>query len=433
MEEQPSPGRTVSLHDAATGLDYQLPVEDRMVRARDLGKVDLGHGGLVSYDPGLVNTAPCRSAICYIDGDQGVLSYRGYPIEELAEQSHYLEVAWLLHRGELPSADELAGFVGEIQAAERSSNGLLELFDAFPRALHPMRMMQSALAALGGAYPDSSAVQDPRARWRQILRLLAMTPQLAAACWRRRSGLPRIDSNPALSYAGNLLHMLLAESEGADRLTPEMERAMDALLVLHADHEQNCSTFAVRSVGSSRVDPYSSVAAGVAALFGPLHGGANQAVLEMIDEIGSADAVPRFLDSCQRGERRLMGFGHRVYKSYDPRAKIIKELAHRAFAGLAGNPRLEIAQRLESIALEDEYFRSRRLYPNVDFYSGLLYDAMGFDPEMFTVFFAVGRMAGWLAHWNEMFGDPEQRIVRPSQIYTGPARRSYPKAGSGAR
>ncbi len=413
--------------DSRTGRSYALPISDDTIPALALREIKVHEDdfGMLSFDPGLTNTVIGRSSICFIDGEKGILNYRGYPIESLAEHGTYLEIAWLVLHGELPTAAELDLFEAEIRAASVMPENIEKLIAALNPNMHPMSMLEVSLAALGGEFPEADDVHDPEVRHQQIIRLLALTPMLAAYGHRHRQGMGPIESKPELSYAGNFLHMLLGNQDREAAIPPALERALDALLILHAEHEQNCSANAVRAVGSSHVNPYSAVAAGAAALHGPLHGGANQAVLEMLEEINSIDDVPAFLESCKSGQRRLMGFGHRVYKNYDPRAKIIGQLAAGVFEIAGENPKLNIAQALEQTAIEDPYFRDRKLFPNVDFYSGLIYSAMGFQPSMFTVFFAVARMVGWLAHWDEMMSDPKNRIVRPRQIYTGYDRREW--------
>ncbi|KAA3610919.1 MAG: citrate (Si)-synthase [Planctomycetota bacterium] len=420
----------LTITDHRTGAQHRLEIQDETIRALQLRPIKVREEdfGLMAYDPGYTNTASCRSAITYIDGERGILSHRGYGIEELAEFSHHEEVAWLLLEGELPTEAELASFRREIAENYQPPGWMVDLFRSFPRESTPMFMIQAALAALGAAFPDSLEVHDPAVRRRHIMRLFGMTPALVALAFRRSRDFAPVEADPSLSYAGNFLRMMLGKPGEAYQPEPALERAMDALLVVHADHEQNCSAAVVRSVGSSEANAYSAVSGGAGALFGPLHGGANQAVLEMLDRIGSTEAIPGFLESCKKGEQRLMGFGHRVYKSYDPRARIIHNLAEKVFEVTGVNPHLAIARELERTALEDDYFISRKLFPNVDFYSGLIYDAMGFETGMFTPFFATGRMIGWLAHWNEMHHDPERRIARPRQIYTGPGPRDYPKA-----
>jgi citrate synthase len=413
--------------DSRTGRTYELPITDDTIPAIDLRgiKVKEEDFGMLSYDPGLTNTVIGRSSICFIDGEKGILDYRGYGIEQLAEHGSYLEIAWLVLHGELPTASELDLFRAEVRAATVIPENMVTLINAMNPDMHPMSMLEASLSALSAEFPESDEVLDAEVRHQQIIRLVALTPVLAALGHRRRRGLGPVEVKPELSYTGNFLHMLLSTDDREANLPPVLERALDVLLILHAEHEQNCSANAVRAVGSSRVNPYSAVAAGAAALHGPLHGGANQAVLEMLDQIDSVEDVPAFIESCKNGERRLMGFGHRVYKNYDPRAKVIGDLAASVFEASEPNPKLEIAQALEKLAVEDPYFAERKLFPNVDFYSGLIYSAMGFEPRMFTVFFAVARMIGWVAHWDEMMSDPKTRIVRPRQIYTGYSRREW--------
>jgi citrate synthase len=388
-------------------------------------RVAPGDFGLLSYDPALVNTAACRSRITFIDGDRGILRYRGIPIEQLAEESSFVETASLLLDGELPSASHLDAFTRAIHDHRVPPARLHGLFDGCADDPHPMGVLIAAFGALGTFYPEAHDIQDETIRRRQMYRIIGQAPALAAYAARTRKGQPIVPPAEGLSYAGNFLHMLQATPGQPYTPHPVLERALDTLFILHADHEQNCSTFAMRSVGSSQADPYASVAAASAALYGPLHGGANEAVLRMLRTIGSLDHVPAFIQSVKAGDGRLMGFGHRVYKSYDPRARIIKRVADEVFEVTGSNPLLEIAQELERIALQDEYFVSRKLYPNVDFYSGLIYEAMGFPTDMFTVLFAIPRTAGWLAQWEEMLRDPETKIVRPRQVYDGPGQRDY--------
>ncbi len=418
---------TLTLTDNRTGRTYELPIKAGTIRAADLRKVRTGpdNFGLMAYDPALVNTAACRSRISYIDGDKGILRYRGYPIEQLAENSSYLETAYLLLQGELPTATQLQAWTSAIHDHRVPPARIAALFDAMAEDPHPMGALIAAFGALGTFYPEAQNVHDEAVRDRQICRIIAQTPALAAYAARRRKGEPIVPPAEGLTFAGNFLHMLKAMPGKPFTPDPVLERALDILFILHADHEQNCSTFAMRSVGSSFADPFSSVAAASAALYGPLHGGANEAVLRMLHAIGSLGNVPAFITSVKAGEGRLMGFGHRVYKSYDPRARIIKQVAEEVFEVTGKNPLLEIAQELERIALQDDYFVSRRLYPNVDFYSGLIYEAMGFPVDMFTVLFAIPRTSGWLAQWEEMLLDPETKIVRPRQVYEGPEVRDY--------
>jgi citrate synthase len=417
---------TLTVTDNRTGRTYEVPVENGTIRATDLRKIktDERDAGLLTYDPALVNTAAVRSHITYIDGDRGILRYRGYPIEQLAEKSSYLETAYLLLRGELPTASELASWTRAVHEHRLLPERIEGLLDGFPRDAHPMGVLISGLAALSTHYPDAKSIFDEESRHRQILRIIAQTPALAAAAFRAGQGRPLVRPPDDLSVIGGFLAMLFGDG-GRYEPHPALERALDVLFILHADHEQNCSTYAMRSVGSSHADPFSASAAAAAALYGPLHGGANEAVLRMLTEIGSVDHVPAFIKRVEAGEVRLMGFGHRIYKSYDPRAKIIKRTADEVFDVTGRNPLLDIAMELERIALQDDYFVSRRLYPNVDFYSGLIYQAMGFPSEMFPVLFAIPRTSGWVAQWEEMLLDPDTRIVRPRQIYEGSSVRDY--------
>ena len=418
---------SLTLTDNRTGRTSEVPIDDGTVRAADLRKVRTGPEdfGLVSYDPALVNTAACRSRISYIDGDKGILRYRGYPIEQLAEKSSYLETAYLLLHGELPTAAQLGTWTRTVHDNRIPPARIAGLFDAMAVDPHPRGALISSFGALGTFYPEAQNVHDKAVRARQIARIVSQTPALAAYAARRRKGEPIVPPAEGLSFAGNFLHMLKATP--GKPFTPDkvLEHALDVLFILHADHEQNCSTFAMRSVGSSFADPFSSVAAAAAALYGPLHGGANEAVLRMLHSIGSLSNVPAFITSVKGGEGRLMGFGHRVYKSYDPRARIVKQVADEVFEVTGKNPLLEIAQELVRIALQDDYFVTRKLYPNVDFYSGLIYEAMGIPVDMFTVLFAIPRTSGWLAQWEEMLMDPETKITRPRQVYDGPDVRDY--------
>ena len=418
---------TLTITDNRTGKSYELAIKDDTVRAADLRKVREAADdfGLMAYDPALVNTAACRSTITFIDGDKGILRYRGYPIEQLAEQSSFLETAWLVIEGELPTAAQLQAFTTAIHDNRVPPARLAGLFDGLAEDPHPMGALIASFGALGTFYPESHNIADPAVRRRQVHRIIAQAPALAAYAARARKGQPLVPPAEGLSFAGNFLYMLQAVPGQTYAPNPVLERALDILFILHVDHEQNCSTFAMRSVGSSNTDPYSSVAAAAAALYGPLHGGANEAVLRMLHGIGSLDKVPAFIKSVKAGDGRLMGFGHRIYKSYDPRARIIKRVADEVFEVTGKNPLLEIAQELERIALQDEYFVARKLYPNVDLYSGLIYEAMGFPTDMFTVLFAIPRTAGWLAQWEEMLRDPENKIVRPRQIYVGADKRDY--------
>ena len=373
----------------------------------------------MTYDPAFMATASCRSAITYIDGDQGILEYRGYPIEQLAERSTYLEVAYLLVHGSLPTQAQLDTWTHEITIHTFVHENVKEFMQGFRYDAHPMGMLLASVGALSTFYPEANAIKDEEARYMQVVRLIAKMPTLAAFSYRHNRGMPYVYPDNDLSYPGNFLGMIYKMTELKYGPDPRLEHALDVLFILHADHEQNCSTSAVRAVGSSQVDPYSAVAAGVAALYGPLHGGANEAVLRMLRRIETKDNVPAFIEGVKAGNERLMGFGHRVYKNFDPRAKIIKRACDEVFEVTGRNPLLDIAIELERIALEDEYFVSRKLYPNVDFYSGLIYEALGMPVEMFPVLFAIGRTSGWIAQWLEMIDDPEQKIARPRQIYTG--------------
>jgi citrate synthase len=418
---------TLTIIDNRTGRSYEVEIREGAVRAVAFREVKVGEGerGLVVYDPGFQNTAACRSGITYIDGERGVLLYRGYPVEQLAERSSFLEVAYLLIHGELPTRGELQRWEWEIRHHTIVHESIKKFMDGFHHDAHPMGIFISTVAALSTFYPEAKRVEEEGVRRKQIYRLLGKVPTIAAFAYRHLRGLPYAYPDNELSYVGNFLNMMFRVTELKYRPHPVVERAVEVLFILHADHEQNCSTHAVRSVGSSRVDPYSAVAAGAAALYGPLHGGANEQVVRMLEEIGSVRRVGEYIRRVKAGEVRLMGFGHRVYKSYDPRARIIKQMAEQVFEVTGRNPLLDVALELERIALEDEYFVSRRLYPNVDFYSGILYQAMGFPVEMFPVLFAIPRTAGWIAHWLEMLHDPEQKIARPRQIYIGPPPRTY--------
>jgi citrate synthase len=417
---------SLSITDNRTGRSYELPIADGTIRALDLRqiKVDDEDFGLMTYDPAFMNTASCRSAITYIDGDRGILRYRGYPIEELAERATFLEVAYLLAEGELPDAAQLRKWTDDVRYHTYVHTNIIKFLEGFRYDAHPMGMLLGAVGALSTFYPDAKDIQDPANRYVQRVRLMAKVPTLASFIFRHSRGLPYEFPRNDLEYIGNYVNMMFSIG-GKHEPNRVLQRALEILLILHADHEQNCSTNAVRSVGSSHVDPFSAVSAGIAALYGPLHGGANEAVLRMLDEIGDRKHIPAFIAAVKRGEGRLMGFGHRVYKSYDPRARLIKQTADAVFAETGMNPKLEIALELERIALEDEYFVTRKLYPNVDFYSGLIYQAMGYPTDYFTVLFAVGRLPGWLAQWEELLADPEQKIARPRQIYTGPDVRPF--------
>ena len=422
------PKNTLAVTDNRTGRQYELDVHDGdVVRAMDLRQIKVRDGdfGMMAYDPGFMNTAFTTSRITDVKGGQGVLEYRGYPIEQLAEQSSYLEVAYLILKGELPTPEQLDGFVRDVTFHTYVHENVLTILKGFRYDAHSMGMMISTVAALSTFYPEAKEVDDPANRWSQINRLIAKLPTLAAFAYRHHRGLPYVYPENEFSYTANFLNMLFRIGGGEYQPNPVLERALDVLFILHADHEQNCSTTAMRVIGSSRVDPYSAMAGAMAALYGPLHGGANEAVLRMLDEIGTTDNIPAFMDSVRRGERRLMGFGHRVYKAYDPRAAIIKRTADDVFAVTGRNPLLDIALELEKIALGEEYFVKRNLYPNVDFYSGLIYQAMGFPVELFPVLFAIPRAVGWLAQWEEMVQDPEQKIARPRQVFRGRERRDF--------
>ena len=421
------PQDTLTITDNRTGKNYTVPVENGTIRAMDLRQIKTGPDdfGLMTYDPAFMNTASCRSAITYIDGDKGILRYRGYPIDVLAEHCTYLEVAYLLLFGELPAASELKNWVHDITHHTMLHETTKKFMEGFRDNAHPMAMLVSTVAALSTVYPDSKNIHDPGIRLLQIKRLIGKMPSIAAMSYRHISGLPYIYPDNDLTYTENFMNMLWKMVEPKYVANPVIARALDILFILHADHEQNCSTNAMRAVGSSHSDPYLATASAAAALSGPLHGGANEEVLHMLDEIGSKDNVPAYIKKIKEGKGRLMGFGHRVYKNYDPRAKIIKWAADRVFEVTGRNAKLEIALELERIALEDDYFVQRKLYPNVDFYSGIMYQAMGFKPEMFTVLFAIPRAIGWLSQWQEMLTDPEQKIARPRQVWIGHETREF--------
>src|SRR5437868_7178551 len=425
----PAPTTTpTSLHISAPGSDLgvDLPITDGAIRATDLRKIPTEDGGLMSYDPAFLNTASCRSAITYIDGDAGILRYRGYPIEQLAGKATFLEVAWLLRHGELPTQSEYDSWVHDITFHTYVHENVKTFLQGFRYDAHPMSMLCSAVAALSSFYPSAKNIHDPEERNLAIIRLIAKLPTLAAFAYRHIKGMPFIYPDNDLSYVDNFLSMVARMSEPQYEARPVFTRATEILFILHADHEQNCSTNAVRAVGSSHVDPFSAVAAGIAALYGPLHGGANEAVLRMIEEIDDPRNVKAFIDEVKDGKgSRLMGFGHRVYKNYDPRAKIVKKLANEVFEQIGIDKDLEIALKLEEVALNDDYFVSRKLYPNVDFYTGLIYRSMAFPTDYFTVLFAAARTAGWLAQWEEMLNDKEQKIARPRQVYVGYGERPY--------
>jgi citrate synthase len=420
---------TLTIVDNRTGKKYELPIEDGTIRAVDLRQVKTSPEdfGLMTYDPAFMNTANCRSAITFIDGDKGILQYRGYPIEQLAEESDYLETAYLLLFGELPTAAQQQAWIREITLHTMLHENVKKFMEGFRYDAHPMGIFLSTVGALSTFYPDAKNIFDKGSRIRQTHRLIAKVPSIAAYSYRHIVGRPYIYPDNDLSFTGNFLNMLFKMMQVKYQPNPALARALDVLFILHADHEQNCSTSAMRNIGSSHVDPYSALAGAAAALYGPLHGGANEAVLRMLNEIGSVAKVPEFIKTVKssEGSHRLMGFGHRVYKSYDPRAKVIKKIADLVFTVTGKNPLLEIALELERIALQDDYFITRKLYPNVDFYSGLIYQAMGFPVEMFPVLFAIPRTAGWIAQWEEMLLDPEQKIARPRQIYTGARTRDY--------
>ncbi|MEO6213190.1 MAG: citrate synthase [Vicinamibacterales bacterium] len=418
---------TLTITDNRTGRQYELPIQDGTIRAMDLRAIKLADDdfGMMTYDPAFMNTAACRSKITYIDGDKGVLLYRGYPIEQLAEHSDFLETAYLILFGELPRGSELAQWANQVTLHTMLHENIKKFLEGFRYDAHPMGMFLSAVGALSTFYPDAKDIFNERSRRLQTIRLIAKVPSIAAYAFRHTIGRPYVLPDNELAYSGNFLNMLFKMTEPRYKPHPVLERALDVLFILHADHEQNCSTSAMRNIGSSQVDPYSALAGAAAALYGPLHGGANEAVLKMLEEIGSKANIPAFIKQVKAGEGRLMGFGHRVYKSYDPRAKIIKRMADLVFDVTGKSPLLEMALELERIALEDDYFVSRKLYPNVDFYSGLIYQAMGFPVSMFPVLFAIPRTAGWIAQWEEMLLDPDQKIARPRQIYTGSGPRDY--------
>jgi citrate synthase len=419
--------QTLTITDNRTGKTYDLPIQDGTIKAMDLRniRVDDEDFGLMTYDPAFQNTAACRSAITFIDGDRGILNYRGYPIDQLAESSNFLEVAFLLLNGELPNRVQYEAWAHDVKMHTFVHENMRGFLNGFHYDAHPMNMLTSSIAALSSFYPEAKDEVTKDQRYLQIVRLIAKMPTLAAWAYRHRRGLPFVYPDNELSYSGNFLSMVKRISEPKYQPHPVLERALDVLFILHADHEQNCSTSTMRTVGSSKADVYTATSAAAAALSGPLHGGANEEVLRMLREIGHVSKVPEFIKSVKAGQGRLMGFGHRVYKSYDPRAKSIKKLADQVFEVTGRNPLTDIALELERIALQDDYFISRKLYPNVDFYSGLIYDSMAFPTDMFTVLFAIPRTAGWLAQWSELIDDKEQKISRPRQVYTGPARRDY--------
>ena len=417
----------LTITDHRTGKQYEIPVEDGNIRAKALKpiKVDPEEFGMMTYDPAFLNTASCRSAITYIDGDKGILRYRGYPIEELAENCTFLEVAQLLLNGDLPQQDELNAWVTRVKRHTMLHETTKKFLEGFRYNAHPMGMLISTVAALSTVYPDAKNVHDPVVRSRHIVRLVAKMPTICAYCYRHQFGLPYVYPDNDLSYTANFMNMMWKMVEPKYLANPTLARVLDILFILHADHEQNCSTNTMRCIGSSLADPYVSVAGAAAALSGALHGGANEEVLKMLDEIGDKANIPAYIERVKKGEVKLMGFGHRVYKNYDPRARIIKWAAARVFEVTGHNDRIEIALELERIALSDDYFVERKLYPNVDFYSGIIYQAMGFRPDIFTVLFAIPRVVGWLAQWQEMLVDPEQKIARPRQVYIGEDERHF--------
>lgn len=421
------PKDTLSITDNRTGKSYEVEIQNDTIRSMDLRQIKVADEdfGMMGYDPAFTNTASCRSAVTFIDGEKGILRYRGYPIEQLAEQSSFLETAYLLMYGELPGPAALEEWEYNIIHHTFLHENIKKLLEGFRYDAHSMGMLVSTLGALSTFYPEAKNIRDPECRKHQIYRLIAKTPTIAAFAYRHSRGLPMVYPDNDLSYPGNFLNMLFKMSEAKYEPNPALEKALDVLFILHADHEQNCSTSAMRGVGSSEADPYVSAAAAAAALYGPLHGGANEAVLRMLNEIGDVKNIPAFVERCKKGEIRLMGFGHRVYKNYDPRARIIKKISEEVFEVTGRNPLLDIALELEKIALDDDYFVKRKLYPNVDFYSGIIYQAMGFPVEMYPVLFAIGRMPGWLAQWQEMLEDKDQKIARPRQVYVGHGERAY--------
>ena len=422
------PRDTLTIRDNRTGRDYEVDIlEGDVIRSMDLRKIKVEDSdfGMMAYDPAFTNTASTHSTVTYVDGGKGILRYRGYPIEQLADQSSHLEVAYLLLKGELPTEAELEGFVSDVTLHTCVHENVKDLLEGFPDDAHTMGMMVSAVSALSTFYPEAKNVHDPAVRWQQIVRLVAKMPTMAAYACRRLRGLPYVYPENELSYTSNFLNMLFRTEAKDYEPNPVLERALDVLFILHADHEQNCSTTTMRAIGSSHADPYSAVAGAMAALYGPLHGGANEAVLRMLERIGTPENVPGFIELVKTKKERLMAFGHRVYKVYDPRASIIKRTADEVFEVTKRNPLLDIALDLERIALNEDYFIERNLYPNVDFYSGMIYQAMGFPVEMFPVLFAIPRTVGWLSQWEELLRDPEQRIARPRQIFVGEDERDY--------
>jgi len=418
---------TLSITDNRTGRQYEIPVKNDTIRAIDLRQIKVNDAdfGMLSYDPAFTNTASCISKITFIDGDKGILRYRGYAIEELAEKSTYMETSYLLLHGELPTQSQLATWVDQITHHTFIHESIKKFLDGFHYDAHPMGMMISTVAALSTFYPEAKDIFNADSRRKQTYRLMGKMPTLAAFAYRHSLGMPYAYPDNELSYCSNFLNMLFRTSEAKYRPNPTLERTLDILFILHADHEQNCSSTAMRGVGSSHVDPYSAIAAAIAALYGPLHGGANEEVLHMLADIGSVNNVPSYIKRVKAGEKKLMGFGHRVYKNYDPRARIVKHLAYEVFDVMGRNPLVDIALECERIALEDDYFVTRRLYPNVDFYTGLIYQSLGFPVSMFPVLFAIPRTSGWIAQCQDMLLDPEQKICRPRQVYLGEDLRSY--------
>ena len=418
---------TLTITDNRTGKQYEIAIENETIKALDLRKIKVADDdfGLMTYDPAFMNTASTRSRITFIDGDKGILEYRGYPIDELAEKSSYLEVAYLLLHGELPTETQLKDWIWNITHHTFINESIKKVMDGFHYNAHPMGMFIAMLGALSTFYPDAKDIFNEESRWKQVYRLIAKVPTIAAFAYRHRIGMQYAYPDNDLSYEGNFLNMMFKTTELTYQPNPVLERALSVLFILHADHEQNCSTNAMRSIGSAHTDPFSSLAGAAAALYGPLHGGANEMVLKMLNEIGSVKNVPDYIKRVKAGEFRLMGFGHRVYKNYDPRARIIKKVAYEVFEVTGKDPLLDIALELERIALEDEYFVKRKLYPNVDFYSGIIYQAMSFPVDMFPVLFAIPRTSGWLAQWAEMLDDSDQKIARPRQVYQGERTRSY--------
>ena len=418
---------TLTIIDNRTDKQYEIPIENSTIQAIDLQqiKVDPNEFGLMTYDPAFQNTASCKSRITFIDGDKGILRYRGYPIEQLAEHSTFVETSYLLLNGELPTATELQTWTEQLNRRAFLHENLKKLMEGFRYDAHPMGIFLSSVSALSTLYPEAKQIFNEDVRLKQVARLVAKVPSIAAYAYRHSIGQPYVYPDENLSFIGNFLSMLFRRGEARYEPRPVLERALDVLFILHADHEQNCSTSAMRGIGSSQADPYVSLAGAAAALSGPLHGGANEAVLRMLRTIGSVDNVPSFVEGIKNGKGRLMGFGHRIYKSYDPRAKVIKETAYRVFDVTSRNPLLDVALELERIALQDDYFVERRLYPNVDFYSGLIYEAMGFRAAMFPVLFAIGRTVGWISQWTELIQDSDQKIARPRQVYLGSDERDF--------